>query len=117
MAASCRQRRRPSGAAQAMLSGAKHEKISSVELPSLNALRAFEAAARHLSLTRAGRELHVTQSAVSHQVRHLEEELAIDLFERRPRALRLTAAGETLALAAREAFARIADATQRIEDH
>ena len=88
-----------------------------MSLPSLNALRAFEAAARHLSLTRAGRELHVTQSAVSHQVRHLEEELAIDLFERRPRALRLTAAGETLALAAREAFARIADATQRIEHH
>lgn len=86
-----------------------------MELPSLNALRAFEAAARHLSLTRAGRELHVTQSAVSHQVRHLEEELAMELFERRPRALRLTAAGEKLALAAREAFARIAEAAQRID--
>ena len=86
-----------------------------MELPSLNALRAFEAAARHLSLTRAGRELHVTQSAVSHQVRHLEEELAMELFERHPRALRLTAAGEKLALAAREAFARIAEAAQRID--
>ena len=86
-----------------------------MDLPSLNALRAFEAAARHLSLTRAGRELHVTQSAVSHQVRHLEEELATELFERRPRALRLTAAGEKLAFAAREAFARIAEAAQRID--
>jgi LysR family glycine cleavage system transcriptional activator len=86
-----------------------------MELPSLNALRAFEAAARHLSLTRAGRELHVTQSAVSHQVRHLEEELAMELFERRPRALRLTQAGERLALAAREAFARIAEAARRID--
>jgi LysR family glycine cleavage system transcriptional activator len=86
-----------------------------MELPSLNALRAFEAAARHLSLTRAGRELHVTQSAISHQVRHLEEQLALDLFERRPRALRLTAAGEKLALAARDAFARIAEAARRLD--
>ncbi|HYZ88186.1 MAG TPA: transcriptional regulator GcvA [Myxococcales bacterium] len=86
-----------------------------MELPSLNALRAFEAAARHLSLTRAGRELHVTQSAISHQVRHLEEQLALELFERSPHALRLTPAGEKLALAAREAFARIAEAAQQID--
>ncbi len=69
-------------------------------LPSLNALRAFEAAARHLSFSRAGRELHVTPSAVSHQVRGLEEELGLRLFERRPRALRLTPAGARLLEAA-----------------
>ncbi|HWE23407.1 MAG TPA: transcriptional regulator GcvA [Myxococcales bacterium] len=86
-----------------------------MELPSLNALRAFEAAARHLSLTRAGRELHVTQSAVSHQVRHLEGQLATELFERHPRALRLTAAGEKLALAVREALGRIAEASRQID--
>jgi LysR family glycine cleavage system transcriptional activator len=63
-------------------------------LPPLNALRAFEAAARHLSFTRAADELHVTQSAISHQVKALEAHLGMRLFERRNRALRLTEAGE-----------------------
>jgi LysR family glycine cleavage system transcriptional activator len=98
-----------------MLSPARHEKISSVELPSLNALRAFEAAARHLSLTLAGRELHVTQSAVSHQVQNLEDELGVELFRRLPRSLRLTPAGEALAAAAREAFGRIEDAARAVD--
>ena len=83
-------------------------------LPSLNALRAFEAAARSASFTVAARELHVTQSAVSHQVRALEDELGAALFLRRPRALRLTAQGEALARAAREAFARIAEAAREV---
>jgi len=62
----------------------------------LNALRFVEAAARHLSFTAAADELHVTQAAVSHQVRGLEQALGLPLFERRPRQVRLTAAGERL---------------------
>jgi len=65
-------------------------------LPSLNALRAFESAARHLSFTRAADELHVTQAAVSHQVKALEEQIGILLFLRRNRQLILTDAGQTL---------------------
>src|SRR3979411_779999 len=59
-------------------------------LPSLNGLRAFEAAARHLSFTVAASELNVTQTAISHQIRRLEEELGIRLFIRQNRALALT---------------------------
>ena len=59
-------------------------------LPSLNGLRAFEAAARHLSFTQAAAELNVTQTAISHQIRRLEEELGIRLFIRQNRALALT---------------------------
>src|SRR6201981_1333873 len=56
-------------------------------LPSLNGLRAFEAAARHLSFTLAAAELNVTQTAISHQIRRLEEELGVRLFVRKNRAL------------------------------
>src|SRR5260221_402117 len=56
-------------------------------LPSLNGLRAFEAAARHLSFTQAASELNVTQTAISHQIRRLEEELGLRLFIRKNRAL------------------------------
>jgi LysR family transcriptional regulator, glycine cleavage system transcriptional activator len=59
-------------------------------LPSLNGLRAFEAAARHLSFTRAAAELNVTQTAISHQIRRLEEQLGLRLFVRRQRGLMLT---------------------------
>ena len=62
-------------------------------LPSLNALRAFWAAARHRSFAAAADELHVTASAVSLQIRQLEEELDFKLFERTPKGLALTAAG------------------------
>lgn len=62
-------------------------------LPPLNALRAFEAAARTGSFTRAGEELNVTAAAISHQVKGLEEFLGVDLFVRLPRGLRLTADG------------------------
>jgi LysR family glycine cleavage system transcriptional activator len=65
-------------------------------LPPLVALRAFEAAARHLSFTRAAQELGVTHGAISHQVRGLEEYLGFALFRRLPRRLVLTAAGEAL---------------------
>jgi LysR family glycine cleavage system transcriptional activator len=63
-------------------------------LPSLNGLRAFEAAARHLSFTNAASELNVTQTAISHQIRRLEEELGIRLFVRQNRALALTPEGQ-----------------------
>ena len=63
-------------------------------LPSLNGLRAFEAAARHLSFTRAAAELNVTQTAISHQIRRLEEQLGMRLFERRNRGLALTREAE-----------------------
>lgn len=64
------------------------------KLPPLNSLRAFEAAARHLSFTKASAELFVTQAAVSHQIKHLEEYLDIKLFHRENRQLTLTAEGE-----------------------
>ena len=70
--------------------------MRSRKLPSLNALRAFEAAARHLSFTRAAEELHVTQAAISHQVRTLEEQLDLMFFRRANRGILLTDAGQEL---------------------
>lgn len=84
------------------------------KLPSLNALRAFEAGARHLSFTRAADELSVTQTAISHQVRQLEDHLGVKLFERRPRELALTPAGSALYPVLSEAFDRVAEAVTRI---
>ena len=85
------------------------------KLPSLNALRAFEAAARHLSFTRAAQELHVTQAAVSHQVKLLEDSLGIQLFRRLNRALLLTDAGQIYAPELKAAFEQIRLATDRIQ--
>lgn len=79
----------------------------------LNAFRAFEASARHLSFTRAAIELNVTQAAVSHQVKALEEQLGIALFRRLPRGLMITAEGESLLPVLRESFDRMADAIER----
>jgi len=73
-------------------------------LPPLTALRAFEAAARHLSFTRAADELGMTQAAVSYQIKLLEERVGSPLFLRRPRQVALSEAGERLAPAVREAF-------------
>ncbi|RZJ11697.1 MAG: LysR family transcriptional regulator [Rubrivivax sp.] len=73
----------------------------------LNALRAFEAAARHLSLTRAAEDLCVTQAAVSHQVKALEQHVGRPLFRRTARGLVLTDEGERLAPVVREAFLSI----------
>ncbi|MDR3515827.1 MAG: LysR family transcriptional regulator [Azospirillaceae bacterium] len=84
------------------------------QLP-LNALRAFEAAARHESFTRAGLELRVTQAAVSHQVKCLEEILGVPLFRRLPRGLALTEEGEALLPVLTEALHRIADTLDRFE--
>lgn len=74
------------------------------KLPPLNALRAFEAAARHLSFTRAAEELFVTQAAISHQVKGLEEWLGLDLFRRRNRSLLLTDPGQTYLPVLRDAL-------------
>ncbi|MBW6390116.1 LysR family transcriptional regulator [Billgrantia antri] len=81
----------------------------------LNALRAFEASARHLSFTRAADELNVTQAAVSHQVKLLEERLGTALFKRLPRGLMITAEGEALLPVMRDAFDRMADMLERLE--
>jgi LysR family transcriptional regulator of beta-lactamase len=81
----------------------------------LNALRAFEAAARHQSLTRAAIELCVTQAAVSHQVKLLEERLRVSLFKRLPRGLMLTAEGEALLPVLRDSFDRMADLLDRFD--
>jgi LysR family glycine cleavage system transcriptional activator len=83
-------------------------------LPSLNGLRAFEAAARHLSFTRAANELNVTQTAISHQIRRLEEQLGIRLFERRNRALGLTREAQDYLPSVRTAFEDLRRATARL---
>jgi LysR family transcriptional regulator of beta-lactamase len=81
----------------------------------LNALRAFEGAARHLSFTRAAIELCVTPAALSHQVKALEERLGAPLFRRLPRGLSLTDEGQALLPVLRDSFDRIAELLQRFE--
>jgi LysR family glycine cleavage system transcriptional activator len=83
-------------------------------LPPLNALKAFEAAARHESFTRAAEELCVTQGAVSHQVKALEGELAVKLFNRERQRLIITEAGREYLGVVRDAFDRIAVGTERL---
>lgn len=73
-------------------------------LPPLAALRAFEAAARHSSFKRAAEELHVTPTAISHQIRHLEQAIGTPLFERRTRQVVLTAEGHVLLPALTDGF-------------
>jgi LysR family transcriptional regulator, glycine cleavage system transcriptional activator len=84
-------------------------------LPPLNAIRVFEAAARHLSFTRAADELNVTQAAVSHQIKALEEILGVPLFRRLNRALMLTEAGQSYLPPLRDALDMIADATAKLK--
>jgi LysR family transcriptional regulator, glycine cleavage system transcriptional activator len=83
-------------------------------LPSLDLLKGFEAAARLLSFTLAGQELHLTQSAVSRQIKELEAQLGMPLFERRHRALALTDAGRTLLPAAVQVLGAMRAATDRL---
>ena len=83
-------------------------------LPSLNALRAFEAAARHLSFKAAASELNVSKSAVSHQVKALEEHLGLPLFTRRTRGIELTRKGQLYYPVLRNALDSIAEGTERI---
>ncbi|QKC94263.1 LysR family transcriptional regulator [Mesorhizobium sp. NZP2298] len=81
----------------------------------LNGLRAFEAAARHLSFTGAGLELRVTQAAISHQVKGLEEVLGVRLFRRLPHGLTLSDEGEALLPVLSDAFNRISITLDRFE--
>jgi LysR family glycine cleavage system transcriptional activator len=83
-------------------------------LPALNALKSFEAAARHESFTRAAEELCVTQGAVSHQVKALEEELGIKLFNRERQRLVITESGREYLVVVRDALDRIALGTERL---
>jgi LysR family glycine cleavage system transcriptional activator len=85
-------------------------------LPPLNAMRTFEAAARHLSFTKAADELFVTQAAVSHQIRTLEEHLGTALFRRMNRSLMLTDEGQALLPAVREAFDLLSAGVRRVQD-
>lgn len=86
----------------------------SARLPSLNGLRAFEAAARHLSFTQAAAELNVTQTAISHQIRRLEEELGLRLFVRQNRSLSLTPEAREYLPGVRAAFNDLKLATDRL---
>jgi len=83
-------------------------------LPPLNGLRAFEAAARHMSFTDAADELSVTQAAISHQVRGLEQRLGLKLFVRRNRSLLLSEAGQAYLPAVRAAFDQLNEATEKL---
>jgi LysR family glycine cleavage system transcriptional activator len=87
------------------------------KLPPLNAIRAFEAAARNRSFTAAASELCVTVTAVSHQIRHLEDQIGQKLFERTPRAVTLTLLGEKLFPALREGFDRFAEAFEELDEN
>ncbi len=84
------------------------------DLPPLTALRAFHAAGRHGSFQEAARALHVTPSAVSHQIRGLEDWFGVTLFTRGARRIELTAAGKTLLRETERAFGRIATTAQRL---
>jgi LysR family glycine cleavage system transcriptional activator len=86
------------------------------KLPPLHGLRAFEAAARHLHFTRAAEELHLTPTAISHQVRQLEEILGLELFRRYPRPVRLSPAGEKLFPVLRDSLDQIAAAIEQLSD-
>lgn len=84
-------------------------------LPPLNGLRVFEVVTRHLNFRLAAEELGVTQGAVAQQVRGLEAELGLKLFERRPRMLALTEAGRSYVANIRRAFELIAEATETLK--
>ncbi|MBK1695884.1 transcriptional regulator GcvA [Rhodovibrio salinarum] len=85
-------------------------------LPPLNGLRAFEAAGRHLSFSKAAQELNVTPAAISHQIKGLEEHLQVQLFRREPRTLLLTDAGQRALPEIRAAFEHLAEAVEGLRD-
>ncbi len=98
-----------------MIRGASPKIIWAMTLP-LNALRAFEASARHLSFTRAGLELNVTQAAVSAQVKNLEARLGVALFRRLPRGLALTDEGQALLPMLSDSFGRLGAILEQFRD-
>lgn len=86
-------------------------------LPSLDLLPGFESAARHLSFTKAAAELYITQSAISRQIKTLEDELGVTLFVRMNRALALTPEGEALLRATVDVLTRLRDTTASLRAH
>jgi len=103
-----------------MYSHVNHKKNSQEKmpyrLPPLNALRVFEAAARHLSFKEAATELHITQAAVSHQIKSLEEFLGIELFRREGRGVQLTEAAKASLPRLRDGFDALAAAVETIHE-
>ena len=85
-------------------------------MPSLNSLRAFEAAARHLSFRKAAEELHVTPGAISHQVKSLEDQLGVSLFHRLPRGLVITDQGVVGLNSLRAGFAKLEEAVEQMRE-
>jgi len=83
-------------------------------LPPLNALKAFEAAARHMSFLKAANELHVTPGAVSQRIKNLEEQIGVTLFRRLPRGVVLTDAGQRYSRRIAELFEGIEKATRQL---
>ncbi|HAW94351.1 MULTISPECIES: transcriptional regulator GcvA [unclassified Arsukibacterium] len=83
-------------------------------LPPLNALKAFETAARHLSFTKAAEEMYVTQAAISHQIKALEDHLGLKLFMRKNRSLLLTEEGQSYFLDIKEIFLQLHEATEKL---
>jgi DNA-binding transcriptional LysR family regulator len=90
------------------------EPVHSSRLPALDLLVGFESAARHLSFTKAGEELFLTQSAVSRQIKELEEQLGVELFQRRHRALALTGAGKSFYASAAQVLTTMRAATEQL---
>ncbi len=88
--------------------------MRSSRLPALDLLVGFESAARHLSFTKAGTELFLTQSAVSRQIKELEDQLGVPLFERRHRALVLTEAGQQFYASAAQVLTTMRSATEKL---
>src|SRR6185503_18962223 len=84
-------------------------------IPGTGALKAFEAAGRHLNFTRAAEELNVTPAAISHQIKEFEDQLGVHLIERTSRSMRLTEAGEILHAAASEALDGLGRAVARLK--
>ncbi|HGJ5882552.1 transcriptional regulator GcvA [Arsenophonus sp.] len=84
-------------------------------MPPLNALRVFDAAERHLSFTKAAEELFVTQAAISHQIKGLENFLGLKLFRRRNRSLLLTEEGQSYYLDIKEIFSSLREATRKLQ--
>jgi len=86
-------------------------------LPPLNGLRAFEAAARHLSFSKAAEELFVTPAAISHQIKGLEEYLGLSLFRRMTRNVILTDEAQRVLPLLTEAFDKLADVTEQLKEN
>lgn len=90
-------------------------RVNRRNLPPLNALRAFEAAARHMSFKDAAEELCVTATAVSHQIRHLENLIGMRLFQRTPRSLTMTEAGAKLYPVLKDSFDRLSEVIEHLD--